>query len=194
MKTKIKSQDILPVSDYILVRQDKIKALREPKKLRRVFVGPFATFYFENYDTMWLQVQEMLRIEKGGNDQLLEELEAYNPLIPSGDELVATLMLEIDNPVLRDTQLRRIGDIENCIFMNVGDNRIKANPELDQQRTDDDGRTSSVHFLHFEFDSKHKELFKRNELNISVQIEHPSYEHKTNLETKVIDELAKDFI
>ena len=77
---------------------------RRSRRTARVEVGPFATFYFENYDTMWLQVQEMLRIEKGGAEQIAGELEAYNPLIPQGDELIATLMLEIEDADRRDTR------------------------------------------------------------------------------------------
>ena len=90
------------------------------KKHRRVEVGPFATFYFENYQTMWLQVQEMLRIEKGGDEQLAGELEAYNPLIPQGDELIATLMLEIEDANRRNTTLLTLGGIEESIFMEIG--------------------------------------------------------------------------
>ena len=67
------------------------------KQNRRVEVGPFATFYFENYDTMWHQVHEMLHIERGGEAQIADELEAYNPLIPQGDELIATVMFEIED-------------------------------------------------------------------------------------------------
>ena len=68
------------------------------KRNRRVEVGPYVTFYFESYDTMWLQVQEMVYIEKGGAAQLPDELAAYNPLIPKGTELTATFMIEIDDP------------------------------------------------------------------------------------------------
>src|ERR1700758_3210556 len=94
---KIVPQDLLSISDYDFRRAALKQNLLPVKKLRRVEVGPFVTFYFENYATMWLQVQEMLRIEKGGAEQLAGELEAYNPLIPQGDELIATMMLEIDD-------------------------------------------------------------------------------------------------
>ena len=90
------------------------------KKQRRVEVGPFATFYFENYATMWLQVQEMLRIEKGGDEQIAGELEAYNPLIPQGDELIATLMLEIEDADRRNAVLLTLGGIEETVFLEIG--------------------------------------------------------------------------
>ena len=96
---------IVPPPQYAGERAERRTRIAELKKNRRIEVGPFATFYFENYDTMWLQVQEMLRIEKGGAEQIAGELEAYNPLIPQGDELIATLMLEIEDPDRRDREL-----------------------------------------------------------------------------------------
>ena len=91
------------------------------KKNRRMEVGPFATFYFENYKTMWLQVQEMLRIEKGGADQIEGELETYNPLIPQGDELIATLMLEIEDADRREQRTAAgSAGIEDSVFLEIG--------------------------------------------------------------------------
>jgi hypothetical protein len=95
-KTEILRQDILALPDYEKIRKEKQKNLLKIKTLRRVSVGPYATFYFENYDTMWYQIHEMLRIEKGGDAQIEDELSAYSPLIPKGQELVATLMFEIE--------------------------------------------------------------------------------------------------
>src|SRR5436309_8756316 len=92
---KITPADLLAYEKYAAERGQFRKNLIPIKKNRRVEVGPFATFYFENYDTMWLQVHEMLHIEKGGEAQIADELQAYNPLIPQGRELIATLMLEI---------------------------------------------------------------------------------------------------
>src|SRR5262245_34739369 len=92
---KIIPEDLLSAAEYEKQRKSLKTNLIPLKKLRRVEVGPFATFYFENYATMWLQVQEMLRIEKGGDEQVPGELSAYNPLIPQGEELIATMMLEI---------------------------------------------------------------------------------------------------
>ena len=77
-------EHILPIADYAKIRREKRRQISELKKRRRVEVGPFATFYFENYDTMWQQVQEMLYIEKGGEDQVEDEIAAYSPLIPQG--------------------------------------------------------------------------------------------------------------
>src|ERR1700754_2895471 len=148
---KITPADILPPGEYDVQRAALKKNLLPVKKLRRVEVGPFATFYFENYATMWLQVQEMLRIEKGGAEQLAGELEAYNPLIPQGDELIATLMLEIEDGNRRHATLLTLGGIEETIFLEVGETRIAATPTEYDDRTTPDGKTSSVHWLRFKF-------------------------------------------
>ena len=83
-KTVLTKDDILNIDQYDKIRNTKRSEIISKKKLRQVSVGPYVTFYFESYETIWYQVQEMLRIEKGGHDQLVEELEAYNPLIPNG--------------------------------------------------------------------------------------------------------------
>src|SRR5262245_2595378 len=98
---KIEPSAIIPLPQYAGQRAERRKRIAELKKNRRLEVGPFATFYFECYDTMLHQVHEMLFIEKGGAEQLPDELAAYNPLIPQGAELVATVMFEIDDPLRR---------------------------------------------------------------------------------------------
>ena len=130
------------------------------KKNRRVELGPHSTFYFENFFTMKAQIQEMLYIEKGGDEQLRDELEAYNPLIPNGSELVATFMFEIDNPLTRKKVLSSLGNVENKTYIKVNGNKIFAVPENDVDRTDNSGKTSSVHFLHFKFEIIMLEILK----------------------------------
>jgi len=148
---KITTADILPDADYNARRKDLRAASIEEKKNRRMEVGPYATLYFENYDSMWLQVQEMLRIEKGGAAQIEGELEAYNPLIPQGAELIATMMIEIEDGARRDRELRRLGHIEDTVFLDIGKDRIKGTPTDYEDRTTADGKTSSVHWLRFTF-------------------------------------------
>ena len=120
MKREITAADILSAEDYARIRDEKRREVRAIKANRRVAVGPYATFYFENYDTMWLQVQEMLRIEKGGAAQLADELEAYNPMIPKGNELTATVMFEIENPERRQQVLSRLGGVEDMMELRCG--------------------------------------------------------------------------
>ena len=150
-KREIQKEDIMPLDVYIKNRKELRKDIVNYKKDRRIALGPYATFYFESYETMLAQVQEMLYIEKGGNEQLKDELIAYNPLIPNGKELTATLMFEIDNPVSRSAFLGKVGGIEDTIFMKVSGEEIKAVPEDDVDRTSSKGKASSVQFIHFKF-------------------------------------------
>jgi hypothetical protein len=189
---KITDADILSDSDYAAQR----KALRSEaialKKHRRVEVGPFATFYFENYQTMWLQVQEMLRIEKGGAEQIAGELEAYNPLIPQGDELIATLMLEIEDAERRHTTLLTLGGIEETVFLEIGGTRINATPTEYDDRTTADGKTSSVHWLRFKLTPELVARFGRERVVLGV--DHKHYGHMAVLGDETRAALAKDFL
>ncbi|MCP5432975.1 MAG: DUF3501 family protein [Alphaproteobacteria bacterium] len=190
---RITPADILDLKAYEAVRAEKRRAVVALKKNRRVEVGPYATFYFENYETMWMQVQEMLRIEKGGADQLEGELAAYNPLIPQGAELVATMMLEIDDPLRRANVLARLGGIEETIFLEIDGARIAAEWERDVERTNEEGKASSVHFLHFRFSPEHVAAFKRPEARAILGTTHENYAHMAVLAPAVRAELAKDF-
>ena len=134
-KRQLTRHDILPLADYAAVRRDQRRRVTEIKRQRRFEVGPFATFYFENYETMWHQVQEMLHIEKGGDAQLEDELAAYNPLIPQGSELVATVMFEIDDPVRRASVLARLGGIEDHVFLDIAGQRIRGEPDPTRENT-----------------------------------------------------------
>src|SRR5580704_12801364 len=125
---QITAADVLPPPDYARRRAELRKTLIPVKKNRRIEVGPFATFHFENYDTMWLQVQEMLHIEKGGDGQAEGEIETYNPLIPQGRELIATLMLEIEDSTRRSQTLLQLGGIEECVAFDLPGSRILAVP------------------------------------------------------------------
>ncbi|MES2255839.1 MAG: DUF3501 family protein [Pseudomonadota bacterium] len=188
---KITEADILSDKDYAAQR----KALRSEaialKKHRRVEVGPYATFYFENYQTMWLQVQEMLRIEKGGKEQLVGELEAYNPLVPQGDELIATLMLEIEDANRRNAALLTLGGIEESIFMQIGGTRIAATPTEYDDRTTPDGKTSSVHWLRFKLTPELIARFKAD--RVVIGIDHRNYGHMAVLADDTRAALARDF-
>ena len=163
------------------------------KKNRRIALGPYATFYFESYETMLAQVQEMLYIEKGGDEQLKDELSAYNPLIPNGTELTATLMFEIDNPISRATFLGKVGGIEETVFMKINGEKIKAIPEEDVDRTSAEGKASSVQFIHFNFSDDHIAKFKSVETEVEIGIDHKEYSHTTKLSTENKKSLSADF-
>ncbi|HEY2071014.1 MAG TPA: DUF3501 family protein [Rhizomicrobium sp.] len=190
---RITPQDILPYKTYAESRADRRRALLPAKKTRRLEVGPFATFHFENYETMWLQVQEMLHIEKGGDDQLGGELEAYNPLIPQGHELIATLLLEIEDAVQRDKILRTLGGIEETIAISLDGETIKGAPTEYEDRTTPDGKTSSVHWIRFRFTPEQVAKFKSDAGKAVLEITHPNYGHMAVIPSATREELAKDF-
>ena len=191
---KITPADIISDAEYAAQRDALRKAMIAVKKNRRVEVGPYATFIFENYDTMWQQVMEMLRIEKGGAEQMKGELETYNPLIPQGRELIATLMLEIEDAGVRDRTLLTLGGIEETVFLDVGKERIKATPTEYEDRTTPDGKTSSVHWLRFSFAPEQIAKFRNGEERAILGVAHRNYGHMAVLPGAVRAELAKDFV
>ena len=190
---KITRSDIMDMDAYAKVRAERRKAIVDIKKRRRVPIGPHATFYFENYETMWQQIHEMLYIEKGGEAQIADELAAYNPLVPKGRELVATLMFEIDDETLRKSVLGRLGGVEETVFLKFGDNEIIASAEEDVDRTTADGKASSVQFLHFNFSDAQATAFKRFDGDVMLGIKHENYPHMTLLQAETKAALVADF-
>ena len=192
-KREIQKSDIMPLETYIKNRKELRKSIVSFKKDRRIALGPYATFYFESYETMLAQVQEMLYIEKGGDEQLKDELVAYNPLIPNGKELTATLMFEIDNPVSRAAFLGKVGGIEQMVFMKLNGETIKAIPEEDVDRTSADGKASSVQFVHFNFSDEQIQKFKLEDIDVELGMSHKEYSHTTKLTKENITSLLTDF-
>ena len=192
-KRKIQKEDIMPLDVYTDQRKELRKSIVDFKKNRRIALGPYATFYFESYETMLAQVQEMLYIEKGGDEQLKDELLAYNPLVPNGYELTATLMFEIDNPISRAAFLGKVGGIEEKVYMKVDGELIKAVPEEDVDRTSAEGKASSVQFIHFKFNDEQIKKFKSNSSLIEVGIDHNDYSHSTKLNDATVKSLSADF-
>ena len=192
-KKEIQKEDIIPLDVYIEKRRELRKNIFDFKKNRRVVLGPYATFYFESYETMLAQVQEMLYLEKGGEEQLKHELSNYNPLIPNGKELTATLMFEIDNPISRAAFLGKVEGIEGTIYIKINDEIIKAVTEEDVNRTSAEGKASSVQFIHFNFTDDQIEQFQSNSSKIELGIDHKEYSHSTKLTAENIASLSADF-
>ena len=192
-KHSITEADILPSAQYAGVRADWRKKMTALKRLRRVEVGPFVTFYFESYDTMWHQIQEMLFIEKGGAAQIPDELDAYNPLVPNGHELTATFMIEIDDPIRRKNVLARLGGIEETVFITIGDQTVKAAAEADQDRTREDGKASAVQFVHFPFTRAQIDAFRAPGAQVILGLNHPNYSHMAVISEAIRAELSRDF-
>ena len=193
-KRQIEKEDLLPSDVYAKSRKQIRKDLVEFKKDRRIALGPYATFYFESFETMVAQVQEMLHIEKGGDEQLKDELIAYNPLVPNGKELTATLMFEIDNPISRAAFLGKVGGIEEKIFIKINDEIVKAVPEEDVDRTSAEGKASSVQFIHFKLNDDQISKFKSDSATIELGIDHKEYTHTTRLAEDSVKSLCADFI
>jgi len=190
---QITRDDIMALEDYTAQRRERKTAISALKKNRRVPVGPDATFYFESYDTMWHQIHEMLYIEKGGDDQINDELSAYNPLIPNGRELVATLMFEIEEPNRREKFLSGLGGVEETVSITLGDEVITGLPEEDVDRTNADGKASSVQFLHFPFTDEQVKKFRDPKTDVVLGINHPAYGHMAKLSGTVREALGQDF-
>jgi hypothetical protein len=192
-KRALTRADILPAAEYAATRRERRQAITELKKRRRLEVGPFATFFFENYATMWQQIHEMLHVEKGGETQIADELEAYNPMIPQGSELIATIMLEIDDPARRANALARLGGIEDHVFLEVAGERIAGEPDLSRENTSPDGKASSVQFVWFRFTPAQVAHFKAPSGRVIVGFDHPNYAHMAVMPEAVRAALSEDF-
>jgi hypothetical protein len=197
MHSSLTKKDILPLNEFLKIRVQKQLEILDIKKNRRVPVGSDVTFYFENFQTIWWQIHEMLRIEKGGDAQVEDELSAYTSLIPQifpngCRELVATMMIEIPDLVRRRQVLSQLGGIEDCIYLRFADTEIKAIPEEDLERTTEDGKTSSVHFLHFVMSASQVETLCQPGKDVILEVRHPHYSYKTLIKEKTRQSLSND--
>jgi hypothetical protein len=192
-KKQITHADILPAAEYAAKRKEIRQQVVAMKRNRRIEVGPVATFYFESFETMLQQIQEMLYIEKGGTEQIDGELAAYNPLIPNGTELTATVMFEIDDPLRRQRFLSRLGGVEETAFIKLDGETVKGVPEADQDRTTAEGKASSVQFIHFPFTAPQIALFRQANRQVVIGFSHPEYSHMAVMPEAVREALAQDF-
>ena len=184
--------DIMDMAAYGAIRMERRREIVADKKNRRVHIGPHATFYFENYLTMWLQVHEMLYIEKGGEAQIPDELNAYNPLIPKGRELIATVMFEIDDPAKRASILGELGGVEETFLLSIDGAEVTATAETDVDRTSAEGKASSVQFAHFHLTDDQAAKLKAGAGEVILGINHPAYSHMTILPPATRAALAGD--
>ncbi len=189
----IEKSEILSRDEYKIKRKSLREKMVSRKKYRRVDIGPYVTMYFENKDTIIHQINEMVYIEDGGEEQINDEILAYKSLVPNGRELVATVMVEIDNPLKRAEFLAKMGGFEEQIYIKVHDTIIKGKAELDGDRTTADGKASSVQFVHFEFDDEEIEFVKSNIEKVSITIDHENYRHSAMLNNDTVKELIEDF-
>ena len=191
-KTAINRADLLDLDAYAVVRKERRAEMIAHKKNRRLAVGPNATMHFESYRTMLYQVQEMLYTERGGEAQLVDELTAYDPLIPKGNELVCTFMLEFEDPTIRDRRLRELGGIEETITLEFDGAKIQADWEKEVERTTAEGKTSAIHFLRFLFTPEQTETFRQPDTRAVIAIGHANYGHMAIVPEIARAELASD--
>ena len=189
----IEAKDIYSREEYKNQRKNLREKMVIRKKNRRVDIGPYITMYFENKDTIIHQINEMVYIENGGDEQVKDEILAYKSLVPNGKELIATVMVEIDNPVKRSDFLKKMGGFEETFNLVVNENKIDGKAELDVDRTTADGKASSVQFVHFQLDEFLVKNFKSLNVDVSISINHSNYMHSTRLNQEIIKELSYDF-
>ncbi len=191
-RRQITRADLMPIAEYAKIRREHRRKLVDVKQHRRVHIGPHVTLYFENYDTMWAQIHEMLYIEKGGDAQIDGELSAYNPLIPQGQELVATMMIEIEDENVRRRVLASLGHVEDKVSLRFAGHTVTGVPETDIDRTTAEGKTSSVHFLHFAFTPEQIAAFRTRDTEVVAGIQHSAYGHMALLPEETRAMLAED--
>ena len=192
MSQPITRNDLMSLEQYAEKRGEFRQQVLEHKKHRQVALGPNATLYFEDRLTLLYQIQEMLRIEKVFEaDGINEELEAYNPLVPSGRNFKATFMIEYPDPVVRAAQLEKLVGIEDLVWMQVAEHeRVWAIADEDLERSTAD-KTSAVHFLRFELNDDMAQALKDGaELRAGVQ--HPIYEFDVAIENETRASLLND--
>ena len=192
--SKLTPANLLSLEEYSKQRADFRSKVMAHKKNRQVHLGDHATLYFEDSLTMQYQVQEMLRIERIFEEEgINEELAAYNPLIPDGSNLKATFMVEYDDVEERKEALARLIGIENKVWIQVaGFDKVYPIANEDLERTTEE-KTSSVHFLRFEFTPEMIAAAKQGD-DIAMGIEHENYYIEMNpLANNIRDALVADF-
>ena len=157
--TEITRNDLMSLEQYAEKRPVFRQEVLQHKKNRNVALGPNATLYFEDRLTLLYQIQEILRIEKVFEaDGIIEELEAYNPMVPSGRNFKATFMIEYTDAVIRTAQLEKMIGIEDLVWMKVeGFEKVWAIADEDLERSNAT-KTSAVHFMRFEISDETNRL------------------------------------
>jgi len=193
LKQTLDVSDLLNIIEYEKQRDNYRKDIIEYKKNRRFKLGPNILITFENSKTMKFQIQEMMRTERMVHDnQIEEELTVYNPLIPQGNELSATLFIEITDPEkIRPVLDGFIGLTRGtAVFIDIDGDKVCANFELGREKDDN---ISSVHYIRFPFSDEQKKNFTKESINGSINIEYNDYKYSINLSVENKESLANDF-
>jgi len=190
---KVSRESLMTLEAYAKARPEFRRKVMEHKKNRSVALGGHVTLLFEDELTVRYQIQEMLRIEKIFEEQGIEhELEAYNPLIPDGRNLKATMLIEYDDVDVRRRELARLRGVEDRLWVQVeGAPRVYAIADEDLERENEE-KTSAVHFVRFELTDDMADALARGAA-LSVGVDHENYRAEANpLPVAVRDALVAD--
>jgi hypothetical protein len=186
--------DLYSLEEYSKIRDEFKKAAVNHRRQRQVRVGDHMTLHFEDRVTVKYQIQEMLLIERTYQSAgIQDELDAYNPLVPTGSNLKATLTIEYGDPAVRDGKLKELHRVEDRIFVQVyGHDSVFAVADEDMDRSDDE-KTSAVHFLRFQLTEEMIQDFRKSDVDVFVGVDHPKYNEVIKVNTLTKEMLVKDF-
>jgi hypothetical protein len=186
--------DLHSLEDYSRIREDFKRMAVNHRKQRQVQVGRHMTLHFEDRVTVKYQIQEMLLIEKTFlSEGIQDELDAYNPLVPNGTNLKATLTIEYGDPIVRAEKLQELHHVEDRIYVKVeGHPLVYAIADEDMDRSNDT-KTAAVHFLRFELTPEMIKDLRSLDNAFTVGVDHPAYNEYTRVNTLTKEMLVKDF-
>ena len=189
------AQDLYSLEQYSAHRPDYKRRAVEHRKRRQIKIGNNMTLHFEDRVTVQYQIQEMLLIERTFSPQgIQDELDAYNPLIPTGTNLKATLTIEYSDPQIRQQQLSRLRGVEDRVYIQVeGHSPVYAIADEDLDRSTDE-KTAAVHFLRFELTEDMVKALNESQTGLTVGVDHDNYSHSTPIHTGTINSLIADFV
>ena len=186
--------DLYSLEQYSSIRDEFKQQAVTHRKNRQVEIGSHMTIHFEDKLSVKYQIQEMLLIERTFTAQgIQDELDAYNPLIPTGTNLKATLTIEYSNPELRAAMLAKLHRVEDRVYVKVeGHQPVYAIANEDMDRSND-VKTAAVHFLRFEFTPEMIKDMRDTSFAFTVGVDHPEYKEYTRVNTSTKEQLVKDF-
>jgi hypothetical protein len=189
---QVVASEILDLTQYEKQRPEYRRRIIELKKNRRVQVGPSVTFVFENHQTALFQIQEMIRTERIVDDAAIQhEIDTYNQLLPEENQLAATMLIELQDPIRIREEIIKFYGINNgaVTYLQIGDEIAPGIFDLGQS---DDQRISAVQYVRFPFTPTARANFIRRKSEVSLVIDHPNYRHRTVIGGEALAELAKD--
>jgi len=189
---KIEFGEILNIYEYEKVREQKRREIIEIKKKRRLFLGDLVHLVFENRDTVWFQIQEMIRAERMVRDEeIRQEIDVYNELIPEKNQFSITMFIEIPDEEERKRLLPQLVGIHDHLWFHIG-NKHSVRAEADERSKEDYqyGKAAVVHFLKLNLTPEQVKDFA--ELPVRVEINHPNYKAMVEMPEEVKAELVKD--